>query len=196
MSRIYIAILLLAITSGCSDKQKEADRLAAEVKAMAASDSTKDTLAAAADTGVIDTQIVPPETTVESVPTSDAELAQNQTLDSPVSSPDTAAAQDTTPQATETPVDTAAISPGMPPRPADDGFVVQIASTVDANEAKETVARFVEFGYPAFPQAAQVEGTVWYRVRIGPYPTTREAGNVLAELNQKYQVSGWIAKHH
>ena len=176
MSRIFIAILLiaillLAITTGCSDKQKEADRLAAEVKAMAASDSTKDTLAAAADTGVIDTQVVPSDTTFESVPTGDAEMAQNHPVDPPVSSPDTPAAEDTTPQVTETPVDTAALSPGMPPRPADGGFVVQVASTVDADEAKETVARFVGYGYPAFPQAAQVEGTVWYRVRIGPYPT-------------------------
>lgn len=205
MSRLGLIGILCLLTIGCSDKQKEADRLAADMKAMQAkgADSTKDTLAEAREQAVQDSLATRSGPEPESTATADTnapaitnEMAQTQPSDQPVQVDSASPSQDQVQEKPAEPAETTATAqPIMPPRPVDDGFVVQIASTVDPNEAKEITARFVGYGYPAFPQAAQVDGTVWYRVRVGPYPTSKEATAVLTELNEKYQVSGWVAKH-
>jgi len=56
------------------------------------------------------------------------------------------------------------------PKPAAQGFVIQVASLKDPEKAKMLMNKFKEKGYPAFCQRSEVNGATWHRVRIGPYP--------------------------
>ena len=62
--------------------------------------------------------------------------------------------------------------PGAPT----DGWAVQIASYADVAEADAHVARLREQELAAYRIAALVDGTTWYRVRVGGF-TSREQAN-------------------
>ena len=51
--------------------------------------------------------------------------------------------------------------------------------------------RFLAKGYPAYVKKADVNGKIWHRVRIGPYPSKEKARKDLQSLTDA-GVSGMI----
>ncbi len=76
--------------------------------------------------------------------------------------------------------------------PTGTGFVVQVVSTPDEAEATMLVTKFAKGGYRAFKTMAVVEGTTYYRVRVGKYESVSEAESALSELHEKYKVNGFV----
>jgi len=57
------------------------------------------------------------------------------------------------------------------PKPATAGkFAIQVASLKDLDQARMLMNKFKEKGYPAFFQSSNLNGQIWHRIRIGPYP--------------------------
>lgn len=52
----------------------------------------------------------------------------------------------------------------------DSGFAIQVASLKNFEKAESLTKKFKEKGYPAFCQSSELNGEMWHRVRIGPYP--------------------------
>jgi cell division septation protein DedD len=50
------------------------------------------------------------------------------------------------------------------------GFAIQVASLKNQQKAKSLTKTFKKKGYPAFCQSLTINGEMWHRVRIGPYP--------------------------
>ena len=74
------------------------------------------------------------------------------------------------------------------------GFVVQIASTPDRAYAQSLAATFVERGYQAYVTTAEVNGAKYFRVRIGRFATLTEARQIAAQLEAKYAVAGFVTE--
>lgn len=66
--------------------------------------------------------------------------------------------------------------------PKEGEFTVQVASYPEADEAKSHAAELVKKGFPAYPVEATVKGKTWYRVSIGSFRTSKEAGVYRAQL--------------
>src|SRR5687767_6750419 len=66
--------------------------------------------------------------------------------------------------------------------PAGSGFVVQVAAVRQRSEADAIRGRLTRKGYPAFVATAGAPGAPTYRVRVGKYPSRREADTIAARL--------------
>lgn len=65
------------------------------------------------------------------------------------------------------------------------GYVIQVASVRDLQNAKTVRDKFRDRGYPAYTQQAVVAGKgQWCRVRIGPYTDRKQARRDLERLQQ------------
>ena len=77
--------------------------------------------------------------------------------------------------------------------PAGNGFVVQVAAVNSRTEADAIAKRLAGKGYPSFvttpPGAVKM-----FRVRIGKYPTRREAETIAARLEKEDQFKPWITR--
>ena len=62
---------------------------------------------------------------------------------------------------------------------------MQANSYPDAKSANDLVDRLKNKGYNAFVTEANVQGKVWYRVRIGPFGSREEADKTVAMLKSK-----------
>lgn len=68
-------------------------------------------------------------------------------------------------------------------------YRLQLAAFKRYEDADELKAKLILQGYPTTINSANVNGTVWYRLSIGPYDTTQEAKSVQAKLEQTHLVS-------
>lgn len=66
----------------------------------------------------------------------------------------------------------------------DSGFVIQVASLKNFGKAEILMKKFKEKGYPAFCQPSKLNGEMWHRVRIGPYPDRALAEKDRLRLNE------------
>lgn len=64
------------------------------------------------------------------------------------------------------------------------GWVVQVASFGDEANAQR-LARELDLDYNAFYRAGDVDGTTYYRVRIGPFDNEADARKAAAQLRQQ-----------
>ncbi len=65
-----------------------------------------------------------------------------------------------------------------------DNYAIQVASLKDPGSAYKVRDRFLEKGYPAYCKKASVNGVVYHRVRIGPYPDKEKARKDFSSLNE------------
>ena len=63
-------------------------------------------------------------------------------------------------------------------------FALQVASVPSAQAAQDEVKRLTSKGLKAFVRAAEVKGTTYYRVRIGPYASKADAQAALPDVAQ------------
>lgn len=79
--------------------------------------------------------------------------------------------------------------------PAGSGFVVQVAAVRQRGEADAIRGRLAKKGYPAFVTTASAAGApTTYRVRVGKYPSRREADTVAARLEREEQFKPWVTR--
>lgn len=63
-------------------------------------------------------------------------------------------------------------------------YILQIASFKNEQDAEELKARIAFSGQIAYIQSIDVNGTVWHRVRVGPFESSREADKQKRQLEQ------------
>ena len=90
---------------------------------------------------------------------------------------------------------TAAARVPPPAAGAGSGFVVQVAAVRQKSEADAIRGRLSSKGYPAFVTTASTPGSpTTYRVRVGKYPSKREADTVAAKLERDEQFKPWVTR--
>jgi DedD protein len=74
------------------------------------------------------------------------------------------------------------------------GFVVQVAAVRQKSEADAIRGRLTKKGYPAFVATAGTPGAPTYRVRVGKFPSKREADTIAAKLEREEQFKPWVTR--
>jgi septal ring-binding cell division protein DamX len=64
-------------------------------------------------------------------------------------------------------------------------YRVQVAALKDKGQTEEMVERLIKSGYPAYYYKTLIKGTVYYRIRCGPYTTVDQAKSLAARLIEK-----------
>ena len=85
-------------------------------------------------------------------------------------------------------------SPAVAGEPEGNGFVVQVAAVNNRREADAIAKRLAGKGYPSFVTTPPNGVPKMFRVRIGKYPTRREAETIAARLEKEDQFKPWITK--
>ena len=84
--------------------------------------------------------------------------------------------------------------PQAPAEPAGDGFVVQVAAVNDRGEADSIAKRLASKGYPTFVTTPRNGVPKMFRVRVGKYPSRREAETIAARLQKEDQFKPWVTR--
>jgi cell division septation protein DedD len=92
------------------------------------------------------------------------DIAEDSPMDNESKSAETAEVKKPAPAPAETAI-------AEMPKPSTPGkFAIQVASLKDLDQARILMNKFKEKGYPAFFQSSNLNGQIWHRIRIGPYP--------------------------
>ena len=75
-------------------------------------------------------------------------------------------------------------------------FSVQIASYKTKEEAESKLAEIKKSGFSGFVLAADVNGTQYFRVRVGPFPSKDEAAGTQTKLASAGEKSTFVTSHH
>jgi len=78
--------------------------------------------------------------------------------------------------------------------PAGDGFAVQIAALNVRSEADAIAKRLSSKGYAAYVMSPANGTPSVYRVRVGKFPTRREAESIAARLQKEEQFKPWVTR--
>lgn len=79
-----------------------------------------------------------------------------------------------------------------PRRPEESGYTVQVAACESLDYAQYLIEKYADRGYEPYMTTVEVDGEIFHRVRLGSFETPEEAGQLKAELEDKYSVSAWI----
>ncbi len=75
------------------------------------------------------------------------------------------------------------------------GYVVQVKSTPDRDEADGLQAALAGAGFPAFVVSGDVGGRTFYRVRVGRYRDRSDAERIAAALNRRSEIEeSWVTE--
>jgi DedD protein len=83
-----------------------------------------------------------------------------------------------------------ASAPVAPPRALPPGakpYNIQIEAVMDKSGADEMVGRLKSLGYNAQEVKTELNGQLWYRVRVGPYASAEEATAAQDRLREQYK---------
>jgi len=94
-----------------------------------------------------------------------------------------------TPASTEPPAASSAA-----PEPAGSGFAVQIAALNVRSEADAIAKRLSSKGYAAYVLSPPSGTPTVFRVRVGKFPTRREAETVASKLQKEEQFKPWVTR--
>ena len=92
------------------------------------------------------------------------------------------------PKAPQAPVNGAGAEPGGA------GYAVQIAALNVRSDAEAIAKRLSSKGYAAYVVPPATGTPSVYRVRVGKYPTRREAESIAAKLQKEEQFKPWVTK--
>lgn len=73
-------------------------------------------------------------------------------------------------------------------------YTVQVSAWREEGTAKEIVQRLEEAGYPAFVESRPYTDGSWFTVRIGRYPSRKDAQLAVANFAEELQANHWIDK--
>ncbi|MGO9606947.1 MAG: SPOR domain-containing protein [Candidatus Binataceae bacterium] len=66
-------------------------------------------------------------------------------------------------------------------------FNIQIEAVMDKDGADQMVQRLQTLGYPASSETTDIDGQLWYRVKVGPYDSQEEATAAQEQLRAQYK---------
>jgi DedD protein len=96
----------------------------------------------------------------------------------------------------EGPFKPSSVTPAPSPTPVgqepSSGFVVQVFSGRDQDQAKKVVQTLQSDGYQAYLSPVKVGSQLRYRVRIGPFDDRADAEGVERIVRQKYRYETWV----
>jgi cell division septation protein DedD len=78
--------------------------------------------------------------------------------------------------------------------PAGQGYAVQIAALNVRDEAEAIARRLSSKGYSAYVLGPAAGSPAIFRVRIGKFPSRREAESVAAKLKKEEQLNPWVTR--
>ena len=78
--------------------------------------------------------------------------------------------------------------------PSGQGYAVQIAALNVRTEAEAIAKRLSSKGYAAYVLTPATGSPSVYRVRVGKFPTRREAESVAAKLQKEEQFTPWVTR--
>ena len=87
-----------------------------------------------------------------------------------------------------------AVAPPASSEPAGQGFAVQIAALNVRSEADAIAKRLSSKGYAAYVLTPANGTPSVFRVRVGKFPTRREAETVAAKLQKEEQFKPWVTR--
>jgi cell division septation protein DedD len=85
-------------------------------------------------------------------------------------------------------------APASANEPTGQGYVVQIAALNVRSDAEAIAKRLSNKGYAAYVVAPPDGTPAVYRVRVGKFPTKREADSVAAKLQKEEQFKPWVTR--
>ncbi len=85
-------------------------------------------------------------------------------------------------------------APAAAPEPNGQGFAVQIAALNVRSEADAIARRLSSKGYAAYVLSPADGTPAVYRVRVGKFPTRREAEGIAAKLQKEEQFKPWVTR--
>ena len=85
-------------------------------------------------------------------------------------------------------------SEGTASEPSGQGFAVQIAALNVRGEAEAIAKRLASKGYSAYVLSPASGTSTVYRVRVGKFPTRREAETVASRLQKEEQFKPWVTR--
>jgi DedD protein len=97
------------------------------------------------------------------------------------------------PPPAKSPIRPAAIAAGST-EPTGTGYAVQIAALNVRDEAEAIAKRLSSKGYTAYVVAPASGSPSIYRVRIGKFPSRREAETIAAKLKKEEQLNPWVTR--
>ena len=149
------------------------------------------TTARAADTTIVAPVKLPPESTAQATrpkPPTEANDAKPSIVD-PTKAPKAPAVKPTTKTGAERAVTKAAVTTAATTSTATSGYSVQVAAFNHKAEADKLVSTLKARGY-----AARIDGSVApFRVRIGRYPTEKDAEDALKRIKAKH-MDGFVVR--
>jgi DedD protein len=80
------------------------------------------------------------------------------------------------------------------PAPSGQGYAVQVAALNVKSEADAIAKRLSSKGYAAYVLAPASGTPSVYRVRVGKFPTRREADSIAARLKKEEQFNPWVTR--
>jgi DedD protein len=110
-------------------------------------------------------------------------------VERPAREPERSAPKETAPASND-----ASKAAAAEPPPAGDGFAVQIAALNVRSEADAIAKRLSSKGYTAYVMSPANGTPSVYRVRIGKFPTRREAESIAAKLQKEEQFKPWVTR--
>jgi DedD protein len=105
-----------------------------------------------------------------------------------------AAARENTPPPAPKPPAPAPVAEAARAEPTGQGFAVQIAALNVRSEADAIAKRLSSKGYAAYVLSPADGTPSVYRVRIGKFPTRREAESIAARLQKEEQFKPWVTR--
>ena len=87
-----------------------------------------------------------------------------------------------------------AVNAALAAEPAGAGYAVQIAALNVRDEAEAIAKRLSSKGYAAYVISPASGSPSIYRVRIGKFPSRREAESIAAKLKKEEQLNPWVTR--
>lgn len=73
------------------------------------------------------------------------------------------------------------------PAPHKHPYNIQIEAVMDRDGADRMVRRLQALGYPAAAETTDIDGQLWYRVKVGPYDSQEQAQEAQDKLRAAYK---------
>jgi cell division septation protein DedD len=88
----------------------------------------------------------------------------------------------------------AAPAPAITPPSGSGDFTIQVSSWASKAKAEAEAGRLGSAGLSAYVEEGVVGGTTWYRVRVGRYPTEREAKEAITKMQPGMETDLWVTR--
>jgi cell division protein FtsN len=83
----------------------------------------------------------------------------------------------------------------LAPQPRSKGYILQVAAFRERSTAMNLISRLEKKGYSAYLSVHKIGSKeIWYRIRLGPYPTRSQAEVTARRLKTEERLHSYIAR--